>query len=346
MPTLKYYDTTSSSWKYLLQNNGNYASPVYDELLSGTIDGTNKIFTTTRDFQSIMPFKNGVGMHVGDDFTVTGTNQITFVVAPTTGSKITASYWSTANYNITGSNSTVFKETPAGAVNGVNGTFTTSRGYLPGTLQVYVNGLAQSSLATETNPATGVFTIDAPTTGADVSVSYQFAGSVSGNADTVDGYHASQTPAANNIPVLDVNAKLPATIISNPYRFSVYRNAAWTPTAGTENTVPFDGAEYDRNNNFNLTNYRYTAPVTGLYHFNGTMSAAQTSGTTYISLWKNGVSYRRGGRDGTTNDSYCTISVDVELAAGDYVELRLYVGSGGVETGAAQNWFQGRLVAI
>lgn len=88
-----------------------------------------------------------------------------------------------------GSNSFIWKETPSGTIDDINTTFSTSQPYVAGSLQVFVNGLAQSGMVTETNPATGEFDIDAPLTGDDLSVQYQYAETVSGNADTLDGYH-------------------------------------------------------------------------------------------------------------------------------------------------------------
>lgn len=91
-----------------------------------------------------------------------------------------------------GSVSIITKETPGGTVDGSNTDFTTNLAYVEGSLQVYVNGLAQSGLITEDDPAAGEFSLDtAPETGDDLSVSYQYAPSATGNADTLDGYHLS-----------------------------------------------------------------------------------------------------------------------------------------------------------
>ncbi len=90
-----------------------------------------------------------------------------------------------------GSVSIVTKETPSGTINSINTDFVTSQPYVGGSLQVYVNGVAQGSLATESDPSAGEFAIDAPPTGANLQVSYQYADSVTGNADTLDGYHLS-----------------------------------------------------------------------------------------------------------------------------------------------------------
>jgi hypothetical protein len=145
---------------------------------------------------------------------------------------------------------------------------------------------------------------------------------------------------------LDSNAKFSASLITNPYRFSVSRSGAWTPTASTQNTVPFDTVEYDPNSNWTGASYRYTAPVTGLYHFGGQMSCSAATGTVFVALWKNGAELRRGARDGNNNNNYYNLSLDVPLTAGDYVELRLFVSTGSIEAGSTINYFQGRLVAI
>lgn len=187
-----------------------------DEALSGTKNGTNTVFTTASAFTAIQVYKNGVAMHVGDDFTVTGSNQITMVTAPASGTQLTATYIIGSQVMISGSSSLTTDETPTGTVNGSNTSFTTAKPYVANTLQVYINGVKQKrgTHFSEVTPTSGTFTIsDAPLTGDDVMVEYQFVQSVAGNADTVDGYHANVTPTANTIPVLDSNAKLP--LVSN-----------------------------------------------------------------------------------------------------------------------------------
>lgn len=168
------------------------ASSVTDELMTGTVNGTNKVFTTGSNFTNIQVYKNGVAMHLTDDFTITGANQITFVTAPATGTKLTASYILGSQTMINGSSSLLQDETPTGAVNGSNTAFTTARPYIANTLEVFINGVKQKrgTHFTETTPTSGTFTMgDAPLTGDDIMVNYQFVQSSYGNADTVDGYH-------------------------------------------------------------------------------------------------------------------------------------------------------------
>lgn len=94
-----------------------------------------------------------------------------------------------------GSTSFISDATPAGLVNGTNTAFTVPEAYSAGTMEVFINGLKQirDTDYTETNPTTGSFTISpAPASGDIVRVNYMTGAFGTGNADTVDGYHASQ----------------------------------------------------------------------------------------------------------------------------------------------------------
>lgn len=117
-----------------------------------------------------------------------------------------------------GTNSIIVQETPTGTVNGSNTLFTTLQGkYIASSLEIFINGLQQIKTTdyTETNPTIGTFTfVTAPLTGDVVKVAYLSATGASGNADTVDGFHASSTPTANNIPVLNAQAKLTEVLLS------------------------------------------------------------------------------------------------------------------------------------
>jgi hypothetical protein len=90
----------------------------------------------------------------------------------------------------TPNSSIIIKGTPTGLVNGSNTVFTAPQPYIAGTLQVYINGIAQSLLVAETTPTTGVFTITpAPLTGDDISIYYHVANTAVGNADSIGGYN-------------------------------------------------------------------------------------------------------------------------------------------------------------
>lgn len=195
---------------------------------TGTVNGTNPTFTLPIPATAVTVYKNGVRMRsgTGNDYVFTNNNTVTFEAGaiPATGSVLTydAIIGSTANIN--GTNSWMPEETPTGTVNGTNKVFTVSRPYIGGTLRVYVNGLRQALTTHFTETSSTTFTLDdAPLTGDVIRVEYQFVLSTSGNADTVDSYHADATPTANTIPVLDSNARMPTATLGGAW-------STWTPT--------------------------------------------------------------------------------------------------------------------
>jgi len=162
-----------------------------------------------------------------------GTTTYTIVRAQgipvTTAQTVTTSFdiydANSAEANI-GLNSLIINETPSGTVDGSNAAFDTASTYVAGSIQVYRDGqLMKGGGAdyTETDNNTITFTV-APVIGSVLLVTYQHTVSTTGNADTVDGYHANATPTANNIPVLDASAKIPVA--------ALYADG-WTPAGET-----------------------------------------------------------------------------------------------------------------
>jgi hypothetical protein len=92
----------------------------------------------------------------------------------------------------------------AGSVNGSNTVFTVSQAkYVSASLRVYLNGQLQTQGSAEdwveTSPAAGTFTFNtAPQTGDQITAVYQFISATFGNADTVDGLHASSFATFND----------------------------------------------------------------------------------------------------------------------------------------------------
>lgn len=214
-----------------------FSTITFGEVPSGTVNGTNTVFTTAQPFTSIEVFKNGIRMKgAGNDYTVTNNTTITFVTAPAIGATLLVNYIMGNQIYLVGSNSLITDETPSGTINGVNTTFTTAQPYIGGSLQVFVNGVKQKRVTnfTETTPSTGSFTIsDAPISGDDIMVCYQYVLSTTANADTVDGYHANVIPTANMIPVLDANGKMnPSTVVTIGSNFigtvESLNNSSWS----------------------------------------------------------------------------------------------------------------------
>ena len=106
-----------------------------------------------------------------------------------------------------GSVSIVTNAVPAGAVNGTNTVFTFAGGYFPNALMLFRDGQLMKPGGedyTETDPANGTVTfVTAPVTGSVLLGTYQSAVSATGNADTLDGYHASSFAMSGEVSAVD-----------------------------------------------------------------------------------------------------------------------------------------------
>lgn len=116
-------------------------------------------------------------------------------------------------------------------------------------------------------------------------------------------------------------AKNLLTTDSNPYKFSVYRNASLTTTSGYQKIV-LDSEVFDTNNNF--ASGTYTVPVSGFYQFNWMFTIAITaaSNDTVGALYKNGVVVSWGTE--IENQGGSGGSDIIQLNAGDTIELWAY----------------------
>lgn len=135
---------------------------------------------------------------------------------------------------------------------------------------------------------------------------------------------------------------------SNPYKFSVYRNAAYNWGSGAFAKISFDTEVFDTNNNF--ASSKYTAPVNGFYQFNArTYTSVGSGGNAYIiSIYKNGVQYANGTgniQGSGTSGFGLALSEFMQLTAGDYIEIYVYGNGNAGVTGTTGNMFAGFLVS-
>jgi hypothetical protein len=194
---------------------------VRNETPGGPVNGINVTFSLVGSAVtgSVELYKNGVRQKpgAGNDYTVSGT-VITMALAPLTGAILLADYaTSTSLFTAPTTVGIRTNEAVSGTVNGTNKVFTTIAAYVPGTLEVWVNGLKQTPVThyVETTPTSGIFTFDdAPLTGDNIMVNYQNSLSFAiGDADTVDTFHASPVASANSILPLNASAKYPVTVV-------------------------------------------------------------------------------------------------------------------------------------
>lgn len=140
------------------------------------------------------------------------------------------------------------------------------------------------------------------------------------------------------------------TAVRNSYKFSAYRNGAWTDGNGAFAKVQFETELYDTGSNYDsATNYRFVAPIAGFYHFDVTV-ASVVAGVQYsiLALYKNG-SVLRGLAQHTvptgSNNVIQSGGATLQLAASDYIEV-FHQGTGGAGlTGEVNTVFQGYYVS-
>ena len=138
----------------------------------------------------------------------------------------------------------------------------------------------------------------------------------------------------------------------NTPSFYAYRAGAnYTTTSTSWEKVQLDGTRWNTGSHYSTSNYRFTAPVSGVYHFDGGVNRyGVTAGALFrVALYVNGSTYLFGHVDYSygTSDLKYLVSSTVKLDANDYVELYSWSNAGstqGFSNGLTWNTFSGYLV--
>jgi len=256
----------------------------------------------------------------------------------------------------------------AGAINGSNTVFTVSQSaYVTGTLTVYLNGQLQTQGSSEdwveTSPVAGTFTfLTAPLTGSTIVAKYQKILTTVGNADTIDGFHASSSPSSGKILPLNSNAAIDvkSTYIENttsnedllikindggvtrtaiqvngtegsitmPRQSFVYaiRTTNQAISTGTITTVIFDTEVADILGEYDNSTGIFTAKNDGIYSVNTQIlwEAADAGYSYNVMIYSNGVNVMDNYIDRWNGYAYCMpASASVKITAGQTIKIQV-----------------------
>ena len=120
--------------------------------------------------------------------------------------------------------------------------------------------------------------------------------------------------------------------VTTPYQpaFSAYGNNQ-TVATNTDVDATLPNEEFDAGNNYNTSTSRFTAPVAGRYLFTGAVSYSGI-GTSHIAFRVNNAFVNNGWTNFGDTESAVQSRI-LNLAAGDYVNMRLYSSQGGATNG-------------
>lgn len=145
----------------------------------------------------------------------------------------------------------------------------------------------------------------------------------------------------------NANVAALGNFILNPPRFKAYASSPPTNVASgiTPITVPLDVEIYDSDNGHSTTSNssRYVVQVAGLYTVTAQAAwASNATGSRSVNIYLNG-NYARGGvlqGPATSANSWAgSITADVQLAVGDYVECAVWQSSGAALSMASSTGF-------
>jgi hypothetical protein len=116
--------------------------------------------------------------------------------------------------------------------------------------------------------------------------------------------------------------------------FAAYSSVAQTINASTWTQISFSGEDFDDGNDF--ASNQYVAPTAGVYHFNASVSwtpMSNTTGYSFISLYKNGSAFKFRMTASHTNYHSNNISETMKLNAGDVITVWVaHFSTGGTAT--------------
>jgi len=170
------------------------------------------------------------------------------------------------------------------------------------------------------------------------------------NGVTIDGVNMKDGKLNTDNSVVTTNltdGSVTPVKWTNPYCFSASASGATALVDNVPTKILVAAEDYDYNNNF--ASSTYTAPVAGVYHFDGnfTLSTIASGVLAYCALNVNGTEVKRGAITSMVSGGGNAVAADILLAAGNTVELYGYQDSAGNEdtvASSSRTYFSGHLV--
>jgi hypothetical protein len=189
-------------------------------------------------------------------------------------------------------------------------------------------------------------------TGADVTLTGSGANTYKMPAATDTLVGRASTDTLTNKTITSTSNSVSTQTFTNPYKFSVYRNAAQNTGSGAFAIITFDTKLYDTSTNYSTGTGLFTAPIAGFYSFKTSIGIVTNATTTIaVAFYKNGSEYNRlqEGATITTSAVWFSGSIDIQLAINDTIAVYVFGSSavalnltGGTTTG---NSFSGHLIS-
>jgi len=133
--------------------------------------------------------------------------------------------------------------------------------------------------------------------------------------------------AANSVVTASIAAgiQLPDKM-KNPYKFSVYCNAAINSGNGAFALTKFDTKLFDTGANYSTSTGLFTAPIAGFYLFSWLVEVEVPNNQLITSLYKNGADYTRAPNFNITNTNATSSGITklLQLAANDTIGIYTY----------------------
>ena len=239
-------------------------------------------------------------------------------------------------------------------INGATLSGTLSGTYTIGGTPTFPSSVTQNTVVqTLTNKTLTSPTINSPTiTNATISAD-TLTGYTTSNSGTIYGVGVTtgQISGSNTVLPAALATGIPTNKFSNPYKFSVYLSSNQTVSASTWTKVQLNTKTFDTGSNFdNTTNYQFTAPIAGFYHFSayGTPSASSTNTVQVginVGTFSGNPTYFVNSSPGNGSSLGFGLSVLVSLTAGQTVQMYTYNASTLIYATVPGTYFMGYLVS-